>query len=114
MSEHFYKILQPVLDDLLYLGNSYQQYFNEFEVFFGLVVADINTQSGHGNWGPIGRFGYLSRHGDNAPLRKLILDARSAGINWEPLKAGFFGGDLERFLKVSETFDHTASKLNWF
>ncbi len=114
MSEHFYKILQPALDDLLYLGNSYQEYFNEFEVFWGLVVADINTQAGHGNWGPIGRFGYLSRHGDNSPLRKLISDAKNAGANWEPLQTGFFGGDIERFIKVSETFDRTVSGMNWF
>lgn len=114
MSEHFYKILQPALDDLLYLGNSYQQYFNEFEVFWGLVIADLNTQAGHGNWGPIGRFGYLSRHGDNSPLRKLISEAKTSGVNWAPLQAGFFGGDLDRFIKVSETFDRSVSGMNWF
>lgn len=114
MSEHFYKILQPSLEDLLFLGNSYQYLFNEFEVFYALVISDMNKQNGHGNWGPLGRFGYLNKYGDNSPLNKIINEANAAGNTWKPLQAGFFGGDLNRFVSVSNEFAQTVNKMNWF
>lgn len=59
-SEYLFKLLQPTLDDLLFLGRDYEQDFDRFEVLLTLVYADLEQEQfkgSHGIWGPIGRFG---------------------------------------------------------
>lgn len=114
MSEYLFKILQPKLDDLLFIGKSYEKSFDEFEVLFALVVADIKKQHDAHVWGPIGRFGWKHHARDNAPLSRIISEAQTFGENWEPLKAGLFGGKLERFNGVAEEFQQRVAKLNWW
>jgi len=53
MSEYLFKTLQPKLDDILFIGKSYEKSFDEFEVLFALVVADIKKQRDEHVWGPI-------------------------------------------------------------
>src|ERR1019366_8483932 len=38
-SEYFYRFLEPVLNDLLFLGSDYDNAFDRFEVLFGLEYA---------------------------------------------------------------------------
>lgn len=73
-SEYFYKLLQPRLDDWLYLGRDYEQIFDRFEVLFALVHADILSKGGGRIWGPIGRFGwkYSGRSDSGNPLRSIV------------------------------------------
>ena len=40
-SEYLFKLLQPMLDDILFLGRDYEQYFDRFEVLLALVHADL-------------------------------------------------------------------------
>ncbi len=114
MSEYLFKILQPKLDDILFIGKSYENSFDEFEVLFALVVADLNKQRDGHLWGPVGRFGWKQRSRDNAPLPRIIAEARAAGDNWEPIRAGLFGGNLSRFNEVSEEYQQSISSLNWW
>lgn len=114
MSEYLFKTLQPKLDDLLFIGKGYETAFDEFEVIFALVVADIKMQRDSHVWGPIGRFGWKRGRGDGGPLDRVILRARSMGEKWQPLEAGLFGGSVERFNLVADEFTKRVSTLNWW
>lgn len=103
MSEYLFKILQPKLDDALFLGMGYEQAFNEFEVLFSLAIADLGKIRDEEMWGPGGRFMYRLRS-RNGPLQQVIQESTRMGKNWPPLVAGLFGGDYERFKAVLEGF----------
>jgi hypothetical protein len=113
MSEYLFKILQPKLDDVLFIGKGYEAAFDEFEVLFALAVADLRKQSGGSVWGPIGRFGWKGRDFGISPVTRIIAEARAMGENWEPIKAGLFGGKVERFDAVATEFQNIISHLNW-
>jgi hypothetical protein len=101
ISEHLFSVLQPELEDLLFLGRGYEDLFDRFEVLVALVYADLTD----GDWGPIGRFGWKQRRSfGTSPFDKLVEEAKQAGQDWGPLKEGFFSGSLERFLQVTEKF----------
>ena len=114
MSEYLFKILQPKLDDILFIGKSYEKSFDEFEVLFALVVADLKKQRDRSGWGPIGRFGWKGSRNRNSPLSRIIDDAQAMGEGWEPLRAGLFGGSLARFNEAASEFSQSISKLNWW
>lgn len=114
MSEYLFKIIQPRLDDILFIGKNYERSFDEFEVLFALTVADIRKQQGKSLWGPIGRFGWKQQRNDNGPLTRIVTEARNKGTDWEPIKAGLFGGKPERFNDVATEFQQIVSRLNWW
>jgi len=113
LSEYLLKILQPKLDDALFLGKNYETAFDTFEVYFALSAADARLVNGQDAWGPIGRFGW-KRGRDSSPLERVIKEANVQKSEWLPLKAGMFGGDAERFKKVAEQFLQLTGRLNWY
>jgi hypothetical protein len=114
MSEYLYKVLQPKLDDILFIGKNYEKSFDEFEVLFALIASDIRKQKGAYVRGPIGRFGWKEYEGDNAPLSRIVDEGIAEGNNWGPIKAGLFGGSIERFKEASTELLQLSSKLNWY
>lgn len=114
-SEYLFKHVQPVLDDLFFLGKGYETAFDEFEVLYALAVADLRIQADRGLWGPIGRFGwkYSSRE-ENSPFVRIVAEAANLRDQWPPIQAGMFGGNYERFESVASDFKEKLSKLNWF
>jgi hypothetical protein len=110
-SEYLLKILQPDLEDLLFLGKRYEALFDEFESLLALVYIDITD----GDWGPLGRFGWKQRRGlGEGPVDQLAAQAAAEGQNWGPLRAGLFQGSANRFqadlAKLKELFKH----LHWW
>jgi hypothetical protein len=114
-SEYLLKLLQPDLDDVLFLGRAYESLFDEYEVMMALSYADLRVQKGMHLWGPVGRFGwkYHSRLSSESPLANVIQLAKQQGSAWGPLAAGFFGGSVDRFEKVAAEFEERIKKLNW-
>ncbi|KAA0894088.1 caspase family protein [Oryzomonas rubra] len=112
-SEYFFKLLQPKLDDLLYLGNDYEATFDRFEILLGLVHADLEIEKHHSAWGPIGRFGWKlrSRMGGSNPYQVLLDEAGKLKDSWPPLRAGFFGGNYTRFETVANQFSQLLGEL---
>jgi hypothetical protein len=104
MSEYLFKILQPKLDDILFIGKSYEISFDEFEVLFALAVADLTKQRELGIWWPVGRFTWKQQMHRNGPFTRVINEARTMGENWEPIKGGLFGGKLSRFQEVADNY----------
>lgn len=111
MSEYLFKILQPKLDDVLFLGKNYENAFDRFEVLFALAVADERKQRGSTPWGPVGRFGWKHHH-HNSPLKAIVDEAKAQKDDWPPLKAGLFGGDYARFDTLSAEYISFIDRLS--
>jgi hypothetical protein len=114
LSEYLFKLIQPILDDILFVGKGYEPSFDEFEVLLGLAVADARKQKDEGVWGPIGRFGWKYSNRRESPLTKIIETANREKEQWAPLKSGMFGGSFERFSVVADEYTKLIAGLNWF
>ena len=56
MNEYLFKLLQPMLEDALFLGHSYETLFDRFEVLFALECSLMIVATGdYSPWGPPGR-----------------------------------------------------------
>lgn len=117
ISEYLYKLLQPILEDLFFLGEDYETAFDKFEIFQALVNVDYSLlKEEERTWGgPYGRFAWKYKKYDNEsdPVKNLIGEARTLNHLWPPFKAGFFGGSLNRFEKVAKAFTDALKQLNW-
>ena len=112
-SEYLFKLLQPMFDDLLFLGRDYERYFDHFEVLLALVHADLEQVERSHIWGPVGRFGWKLKDPDANPLKDVIDEAERQKESWGPLHAGLFGGDYSRFENISTEYVKLVSSLNW-
>lgn len=110
LSEHLYKILQPRLDDILFIGKNYERAFDEFEVLLALVSAD----DPNGLWSPIGRFGWKHHNQNHAPFARVLEEAQAAGDDWLPIKSGLFGGSSQRFMELAGALQKTVANLRWY
>lgn len=114
MSEHLYKHLQPPLEEALFLGKSYEEAFDNFEILLALTVADCRRASGGNPWGPIGRFGWKYRR-HNSPFLSFVSHAKEQGDDWIALQNGFFGGSAQRFLETADAYQkNVLDRLSWF
>ena len=115
-SEYLFKLLQPGLDDLLFLGSDYERCFDRFEVFLALVYADLVYQPEVRIWAPVGRFGwkYQSRGISGNTYADILKEAEDLKDRWMPLRAGFFSGSYDRFLEVATKYQELLNNLNWF
>jgi hypothetical protein len=117
-SEYLFKTLQPELEDLLFLGNSYEDLFDRFEILYALTYADLQDRQSRHFWGPPGRFAWKGRHGDSpSPYETLTEEARQQGVLWPPLQAGMFSGSSERFAAIATAYREqilNAVRNNWF
>jgi hypothetical protein len=115
LSEYLFKSLQPTLEDALFLGNSYEQYYDRFEILYALEYADFRRRSGSNVWGPIGRFGWKHRRGYGlSEYDQLIKEAVAAGNDWGPLKAGLFAGSIGNFETTAyDLQSNILARLPW-
>ena len=86
ISEYLYKLLQPSLDDLFFLGKGYESVFDEFEILFALAVADLKKQEDNYIWGPIGRFGWMNRRHGTSPFKGLEMKLQNTNQTGPQLK----------------------------
>lgn len=112
-SEYLHKLLQPDLDDILFMGEDYEGHFDEFEVILALAYADLRNEKGKSVWGPVGRFGWKFHHdmGYLDPLRRVVDREKSLK---ELISAGFFGGKEDRFEAVASSYVKQIAGLQWF
>jgi hypothetical protein len=115
-SDYLFQALQPALEDQLFLGQSYEDLFDEFEVFLALVFAELRAGDPVGHvWGPPGRFAW-KRHDadDSTALTRLLSRAESEGGSWGPLRAGLFGGSIDRFKAIVGPYRDLLANANWY
>jgi len=89
--------LREVLREYLPQEERFQAAFDRFEYLLGLVHADILTQRKRNVWGPIGQF--VDTAWVDAPriAGEILTEATASGVDWPPLRAGLFEGDVVRF-----------------
>ncbi|WP_312682819.1 caspase family protein [Stenotrophomonas chelatiphaga] len=114
MSDYLFKLLQPRLDDALFIGRAYEHAFDEFEVLLALASAQAYVKEERSVWGPVGRFGWKHSRSSKAPLEAAFVRARDEGEQWAPFKAGLFGDNYGGFLKAAEEYRLAITRLNWF
>jgi hypothetical protein len=116
-SEYLFKTLQPNLEDLLFVGKSYEMLFDRFEILLALVFADMRAveEGDERVWGPPGRFGWKQRRGfGSCPFDELVAEAEALGDRWGPLRVGLFGGSIERFRIISAGYRELLKELRWW
>jgi len=114
LSEYLFKAVQPVVEDLLFLGGQYDQHFDRFELLQALTFADLKKRQNGRVWGPIGRFAWKHARGTQSPFSELVEEAKSQGDSWGPIRAGMFGGSSARFLEVAGEFLAFMETLSFF
>lgn len=109
-SEYLFKLLQPTLEDLLFLGKRYERYFDEFEVLLALAYIDETRR----HWGPIGRFGYKhsGRRGDG-PYKSITENIAGPNASWELFEAGIFDIDDAEFKTLVQEYTERLNGLHW-
>jgi len=109
-SEILFKALEPLLQELLFLGKDYERYFDDFEVYNALVYKDVMGNKFY----PIGRFGYKYRQErESGPINRLVEEAKKKKDKWSPLQLGMFDGSLDKFLELSEGLIKRINELSW-
>lgn len=104
-SEYMFTRVQPWVEDLLFLGLSYEEMFDRFEILWALLYADAVSREGGGVWGPPGRFAWkFERETGGGPYGVLVDEATKAGPKWPPAAAGLFGGSTDRMISLSQTY----------
>lgn len=108
-SEHLFATLQRPLEDALYLGSSYEELFDEFEILLALLYAMHDGRSG--DWAPAGRFGWKHRRGGD-PYGHMVKDIQQQGDAWPPIRAGLFASSKD-LLSTAETYQSRLARFGW-
>jgi hypothetical protein len=91
----------------------YEEAFDRYEYLSALVHYDLERQAnpeGH-VWAPIGRFGWRNRRYRIPTVIDWVRqDIETEGASWGPLRAGLFGGSLERATEVKRLFDEWVAR----
>lgn len=103
LSEHLFETLAEPLKEYLPNQKNYDDTFDRLEFFWALTVADLNLQVQKYHWIPIGRFGWKYGNYGYQINQVIKQEIEQQGENWLPLKAGFFGGTVERATKAFTT-----------
>jgi hypothetical protein len=110
-SEYLFTTLQPTLEDILFLGRSYEYLFDYIEILLALVYAHSSKRG----WGPPGRFGWKYHKGFiDSPYKALIEEANKKRGQWGPIKAGLFDGSITTFQECADKYKIRLDELSWW
>ena len=73
MNEYLYKYLQPIIDDILYIGDEYSDRYTNAEILISIAYAIKNYNDKDYVWGPTGRYLYILGYG-NKDINKLPIN----------------------------------------
>ncbi len=107
-SEYIYKKIQPMLDDLLFLGNTYEDLFDISELLISLKYVDIKFKDEESRvWGPQGRFAYKYEDNEEKLFEKLSTKNILNRIN-------IFDNDENRKKKIVDLYQKFLKGINRF
>lgn len=115
-SEHIFKKLQPVLEDQLFLGRSYELLFDDFEILLALSYANERDEDPRAHvWGPPGRFAWKERgRGDDPVYSNFVARAKAEGESWGPVQAGLFKRSADQFSEIADAYGTLLRRIHWW
>jgi hypothetical protein len=123
VSDYLHGRLREPLRQVVPEDPLYERAFDRFEYLLGLIYADAeeqariaaHAQDGERVWGPVGRFGWKARHGfEHSVAKEIEEEVDQLGGNWPPVRAGLFGGSIDRARSIKTRFDAWFRNLSWF
>lgn len=73
MNEYLYKYMQPLIDDILFIGDEYSDKYTNTEILISVIYAIKNYSDKDYVWGPTGRYLYILGYG-NKEITKLPIN----------------------------------------
>ena len=73
MNEYLYKYMQPIIDDILFIGDDYNDKYTNTEILISVIYAVKNYSEKDYVWGPFGRYLYILGYG-NKEITKLPIN----------------------------------------
>lgn len=114
LSEHLYEILRLPFQELLPQDTHYQKCFDRFEYLLALTFTDLCAKLNKNyDWLPLGSFGWRSLTRDGDIIEEIEIESKEGNSAWPPIKAGMFGGSIERFQKAKIAYDNFLSDIKW-
>lgn len=114
-SDYLVGILSSPLKEYIPDQNDLEDKFDRLEYLFSLSILDHLLQTSAYPWGPVGRFGWrLRRGGDHYIVSQIHSELESEKENWKPLKAGLFGGSLDRANIAQANMIEQLKQVHWF
>ena len=108
-----YEQIQPVSDDVFFIGAEYEQIFDQFESVIGLKMCQKHmTKQYDYPWGLTGRFAWKHKN-HKSPLNELKNQIEGKKSGWLPLKQGLFEGVPSEVTKDLNVFIEFINSLNW-
>ena len=114
VSHYLFETLREVLRGAVPVDHEYETAFDRFEYMLGLIIEDTRSQQPEGGRtgdAPVGYF-IRYRHSTHTPpvWERIKSEAEQAGADWGPIRAGIFGGSIERFAAAEETYRNHVLK----
>jgi hypothetical protein len=114
VSDYLALTLREPLRDLLPRDAQFDRCFDRFEYLWTLIHVDLRQQfKTHSRW-VIGRYLWHDlKHYDfqETVLEQLYREMDEAGADWPGLRAGLFGGSLDRLQQARREFDDARPRL---
>ena len=116
VSDYLYDALRAKFQTEVPDDSDYSDLFDRVEVFLALLAIDVNSQRQDEHVyldGPyFGRFTWSSRYrrAGETPEAPLSRQLREQNERWLPLRAGLFGGSVERAAAALESFSRGADQ----
>ena len=88
-----------------------EELFDRLEVMIAFNYLDSTTDLSERHWMPPGRYCWKGVRQSTGPATVLLAEAEEMGADWPPLKAGMFGGTVERFRHVVAMFSENHKEL---
>jgi len=113
IAEWMHNVLRPVFADQLPDDDAYDEAFDRAEVFLGVLAQDLTNVRKSANpesraWGRrsywFGRSTHRNRYRDSTPIDDLLYELDTHGTQWGPVKAGLFGGQVDRARAALEEY----------
>jgi hypothetical protein len=111
VAEWLHHILRPVFLDQIPDSETYDSEFDRAEVMLGLVCTDaiaarVDSSEGgvwrRSHW--FGRSMWRAKHRHGNAVEDFTQELTAQGAGWAPLRAGLFGGDVDRARKAIEKY----------
>lgn len=113
-SDYLVDILSMPLKEYISEQNDLEDKFDRLEYLVGLSIIDYRQQTLGYPWGPIGRFGWHRRRSNDGIVSQVKNELEVEKDNWKPLKAGFFGGSLDRANTAQTNMFEQLKQTHWF